>query len=386
MQSRVARRVLASFSTVTLAFGGSAFVTPGAPGIAGLGPAVAEAQTQNDQFVAQFKDAKIRLNGWSAANPNDFSRVATIGGFDLLGVPTGDLPAGATFTWTSGDQSGTATVRRINDGYHFDLFGSAGSDPKTVTVTPSQPLLLEPSGLSAAQIKASGMAGGPTEVRWVGTVPEKEAQPDPALNADPDTCIVRDEIRGATVYVSRTEGSETVLYTQHYGQTGFTRVGSQAGKYNALALNPKDGYLYAITQDGTATPNLIRVNALDGSYQTIGPISGFEESVTSGAKHHTGRDATGADDAKGGITNGAFTNAGDFIFANNSQSGTGIVYTIPAADLAQIPGKSSFQAQRRDTQFEGNRPTSANDWATVGFEPTPYMWSVTASMEGPRAV
>ena len=224
----------------------------------------------------------------------------------------------------------------------------------------------------------SGSAGP-----WSATPAEKEAQPDPALNAATGACIVRDEIRGATVYVSRTEGSETVLYTQQYGQTGFTRVGSQAGKYNALALNPKDGYLYAITQNGTATPSLIRVNALDGSYQTIGPINGFDDGVTSGAMYHSGdRLATGADDAKGGITNGAFTNDGDFIFANNSQSGTGIVYTIPAADLEQIPEKTSFQAQRRDTQFHGNRPTSANDWATVGFEPTPYMWSVTASMEG----
>ena len=388
MQRRIAKRVLASLSTATLTVGAVNLVEPAGYISTNFGPSLARAQTLDEPWVAQFGGAKIRLNGWSAKNPNDFSRSATIQAFDIVKVATGNLsdgklPPDARFTWESGDSGGLATATQKADGtYHFELFDANLSEPVSVTVSPNSPLLLEPIKFTSEQIEASLLKGGPYQARWIAAVKEKPAQPDPAWDAATGECIVRDQIRGATVYVSRTEGNETVLYTQQYGQKDFTRVGSQQGKYNALAVNPKDGYLYAITQNGTATPNLIRVNALDGSYETIGPISGFDEGVTSGAKHFTGRSATGADDAKGGITNGAFTNDGDFIFANNSQSGTGIVYTIPAADLEQIPEKTSFQAQRRDTQFDGNRPTSANDWATVGFEPTPYMWSVTASMEG----
>ena len=388
MQRRIAKRVLASLSTATLTVGAVSVVEPAGSISSNFGPSLARAQTQDDPWQAQIRRGKITLSGLSWSNLNDTNRSATIEAFDLVKIrnqvpSNGKLPPDARFTWKSGTSNGVATAKQNADGtYRFELFDANLSKPVSVTVTATSPLVLEPIEFTSEQMEASLLKGGPYAADWIAAVKEKPAQPDPAWDTATGECIVRDEIRGATVYASRTEGNQTVLYTQQYGQTGFTRVGSQLGKYNALAVNPKDGYLYAITQNGTATPSLIRVDALDGSYQTIGPINGFDDGVTSGAKHFSGRLATGADDAKGGITNGAFTNDGDFIFANNSQSGTGIVYAIPAADLEQIPEKMTFQAQRRDTQFDGNRPTGANDYATVGFEPTQYMWSVTASMEG----
>ena len=135
--------------------------------------------------------------------------------------------------------------------------------------------------------------------------------------------------------------------------------------YNALAYNAEDGYLYAVSQDRPAVPGqasgnnqnqddarypagrLLRVSPVDGSVQDLGEITGLDA-------------ATSPDDIASGFTNGTFDIDGNYIFSNNSQYGSGYVYTISFAN-----GSPNLQATR---SAEAHKQLSANDWAHYDFE------------------
>ena len=154
--------------------------------------------------------------------------------------------------------------------------------------------------------------------------------------------------------------------------------------YNALAYNPADGYLYAVSQDrpqngadsGLSNNNpdlqypaghLLRISPVTGQAKSIGRIDGLADV-----------------DVRSGITNGAFDLYGNYVFSNNSGNGSGDIYRV------MFNGGSKTEFSNPELTPAGNRikstrqklgdlrPTSANDWAYVGFEKSPYAWSINS--------
>ena len=134
--------------------------------------------------------------------------------------------------------------------------------------------------------------------------------------------------------------------------------------------------LYAVSQDRPAVPGqasgnnqnqddarypagrLLRVSPVDGSVQDLGEITGLDA-------------ATSPDDIASGFTNGTFDIDGNYIFSNNSQYGSGYVYTISFAN-----GSPNLQATR---SAEAHKQLSANDWAHYDFEgASEYLWSINS--------
>ena len=246
---------------------------------------------------------------------------------------------------------------------------------------------------------------------------------DPLFGADDDVCIVDVEgtlTRGTTTWIAASfdatqpdkprnaNRNRTVL---HYRQDGeitddhFTPVpgkdaqanlgpGESDWVYNALAYNPKDGYLYAVSQgrsndDGTHPAGvLLRISPQTGAARPLGMIDGLNQT-----------------DVDTGYTNGAFDVNGDYIFSNNSQFGSGTVYRIsfeqdadtnlalPVANNGKIDATEAFPLKLSDQTASAygfqslpkdengdtllHRPWNANDWSFEGLEQNNFIWSIS---------
>ena len=215
MLKRSTKRALASLSTVTVIVGGVQFA-PNPLGIeTTVGPATASAAAGDYVTNSFIRSDALNLiltsTRWDDRNSSDNSPSGAV--FDVqLALPSGSktVPDNPEFTWSQGNESGpTRSTRLANNRYRVEVLDTSGN-PRNITIENGSPLQFTSRELTSQEqddMNIGSGAAGP----WSATPAEKEAEPDPALNADPDTCIVRDEIRGATVYVSRTEGSETVL-------------------------------------------------------------------------------------------------------------------------------------------------------------------------------
>nr|WP_070433596.1 hypothetical protein [Corynebacterium sp. HMSC28B08] len=166
--------------------------------------------------------------------------------------------------------------------------------------------------------------------------------------SDPDAGTGVCAATGGTVWVGRSahsnpgqtfnERNTTQLFTQEYGSTKFTAVGPETNwVYNALAYNPKDGYLYAVSQGRIKTiastsgntqtydedprypaGHLLKISPVNGAVQDLGKINGIQSQ----------RVGTWPNDLWGGITSGTILSDGTYVFSNSSQSGTKNMYTL----------------------------------------------------------
>ncbi|MHA5281919.1 DUF6923 family protein [Corynebacterium sp. CQ3829_602738] len=196
---------------------------------------------------------------------------------------------------------------------------------------------------------------------------------------NPDGSRPRNVKRNYTVLQYRVDGVQ--------GDNAFKPVngnGVSPWVYNALAYNPADGYLYAVSQDrpqngadsGLSNNNpdpqypaghLLRISPVTGKAESIGRVDGLVDV-----------------DVRSGITNGAFDLNGNYVFSNNSGNGTGDIYRV------KFNGGSKTEFSIPEVTAAGNRvkstrqklgdarPTSANDWAYVGFDKSPYAWSINS--------
>ena len=196
----------------------------------------------------------------------------------------------------------------------------------------------------------------------------------------------RNQKRNYTVLQYRVDGVE--------GPGAFQPVGGRGISpwvYNAVAYNHRDGYIYAVSQDrpqngdnsgeGNWTKRdtrydagyLLRISPETGDAVALAKIDGIQNDR----------------DIKTGFTNGTFDGQGNYIFANNSQNGTGTVYVIPfgekASDGFSSPSISNgkVNAARFGLKDQnGNffeKPWRANDWAYAGTNPnTPFVWSINS--------
>ena len=143
--------------------------------------------------------------------------------------------------------------------------------------------------------------------------------------------------------------------------------------YNALAYNPADGYLYAVSQDrpkndgdnsglnsNPKDPNfpagyLLRISPQTGGVAKLGKVGSVGDSGTFNK------------DIASGITNGAFDRDGNYIFSNNSVNGSGDLYKVKFSEgsgttLAE-PDNDRGSQTITATRVPHNPLVSANDWA-----------------------
>lgn len=203
--------------------------------------------------------------------------------------------------------------------------------------------------------------------------------------SDPDVGTGVCAATGGTVWVGRSahsnpgqtfnERNTTQLFTQEYGSTKFTAVGPETNwVYNALAYNPKDGYLYAVSQGRIKTiastssntqtydedprypaGHLLKISPVNGAVQDLGKINGIQSQ----------RVGTWPNDLWGGITSGTILSDGTYVFSNSSQSGTKNMYTLSWG----ATGYSKTAARRTGTELNSNdytylvRPDgTTSDW------------------------
>ncbi|WP_394326891.1 DUF6923 family protein [Corynebacterium afermentans] len=169
------------------------------------------------------------------------------------------------------------------------------------------------------------------------------------------------------------------------GAEAFEPIGYTDWVYNALAYNPADGYLYAISQNRPLDGNSAydRKKQQDGSRPQghllrISPNTGDVADL--GRIAPIGPNYDG--DVSGGMTNGTFDLDGNLIFANNSASGSGDVYKITfsggsATELSEPAHDVDSQTITASYEPHGVL-RSANDWAYYGFDNQSYIWSLNS--------
>ena len=159
---------------------------------------------------------------------------------------------------------------------------------------------------------------------------------------------------------SNVEGQPTTLYNQYQDPTGaqFITVGTATtpkAQYNALAYNPADGYLYAVTgvpaKGGDSTwlggARLIRVDA-NGQVEDLGPITSTASTFNQ-------------DFGGGGVTSGVIANG--VYYVSNAAGGTATIYRI---NLTGAPTA---------TVVTSNPDFRVNDYTVMGG----YLWGLEAN-------
>lgn len=165
-----------------------------------------------------------------------------------------------------------------------------------------------------------------------------------------------------TVWVAQNTGSNsyTSLFQQYTTATSSTFIqvdNNTTWGYNALAYNPVDKYLYAVSNwnsvsRATYKDRLLRIDG-SGTIVDFGPISGL------------GTDGAYTTGGAGGINAGAISATGIFYFANMSASGS--IYQINLGALPASPAvpPAGVTATTKYTGTPGV-PPKTNDFAVIG--------------------
>ncbi len=178
-----------------------------------------------------------------------------------------------------------------------------------------------------------------------------------------------------------TAATPTVLYNQYQGATAseFIAIGSDSTpvkvQYNAMAYNPDDGYIYAISSRPPGSQRdsswlmygrLLRIDA-NGQATDLRDISGFV-----GSRSGVCDDTDCNTDAEGGLTSGAIAD-GVYYVSNASSSGTRYLYSV---NLAQVLATAVTPAA---TLVSTNTGFVTNDFAPLGG----YLWGIENGSAGP---
>lgn len=212
-----------------------------------------------------------------------------------------------------------------------------------------------------AHIQFMGVHRGPADTNFSATF-KVPASPAPSCEADaeiknkqPARELTKEEFsHGSPIYVVTSEGRSNSTLNRQYDQgRNYEKISKTPWIYNALAYDPNDNWLYAVSQD-RGEPcypggNLLQIDPSSGEIYNLGPI---QKRGSSESPFETEGD-------QNVINAGVFTSEGYFI-ANTSTSGTRRMYKV---------NTDSVTAER---VFGGQRSYS-EDWAVLpGAEK--YMW------------
>ncbi|ADL21728.1 DUF6923 family protein [Corynebacterium pseudotuberculosis] len=203
-------------------------------------------------------------------------------------------------------------------------------------------------------------------------------------SVDPTVCSPNAEAKvwiGMSQHTNRGETfndrNSTDLYVQSFNRnTGldeFKPVGARTPwVYNAMAYNPKEGYIYAISQGRLKTlqssklriydedPNypaghLLQISPVNAGVKDLGAIIGLNGS----------RLTAWPNDLWGGMTSGIIDGNGRYLVSNSSQSGTHNLYTL---DL-----------DTRLATVVASNTAFSNDYTSTGKTDSNYVWGIKNS-------
>ncbi|APG82569.1 DUF11 domain-containing protein [Corynebacterium pseudotuberculosis] len=210
--------------------------------------------------------------------------------------------------------------------------------------------------------------------------------PTPPLDpsTDPTVCSSNAEAKiwvGMSRHTNRSETfndrNSTDLYVQSFdrntGLDEFKPVGTRTPwVYNAMAYNPKDGYIYAISQGRIKTlqssklriydedpkypaGHLLQISPVNAGVKDLGAITGLTGS----------RLQAWPNDVWGGMTSGIIDGNGRYLVSNSSHSGTHDLYQL---DLTSLHA----------TVVARNTAVS-NDYTSTGRPGSNYVWGIKNS-------
>lgn len=231
-----------------------------------------------------------------------------------------------------------------------------------------------------------------------GRIP-REGREWPKGKQPPRELTDEEKARGTSVYVTASlpRGQERIqsqLYLQPYLSSDFEPIGDRTGWIvNALAYNPNDNWLYAISQgrDGVddQDPNeqsyatstgekiffedpcypaghLLQIHPLTGEIFDLGKVTkaaGSTVNNSEGYGFHGEYNGPWSNDLWGGLNIGFFDSEGNYWVTNGSLSGTGALYKVDINNVSAWTGHS-FDQERDGWR---NRPQSAQADGYVAF-------------------
>ncbi|ESU57312.1 MULTISPECIES: DUF6923 family protein [Corynebacterium] len=214
------------------------------------------------------------------------------------------------------------------------------------------------------------------------------------------TLTAAEKARGTSVYVTASTPNSQArnmsqLYLQTQAGTQFQKIGDQTGwVVNALAYNPADNWLYAVSQgrvgrhtvkssDGRnyqyvpledpcfPAGHLLQIDPVTGKVYNLGRITdaATQKSYGIGGSYNQ----PWPNDLWGGVNSGFVDLNGNYWVTNSSLSGSGHFYKI---DLSNRTATPTGSASARCGNDEANYCSRAEDWTALPGTKGNYAWGI----------
>lgn len=228
---------------------------------------------------------------------------------------------------------------------------------------------------SSGQPAPSNNGGSPVDANGKCVSSDPEIRVLPRLGAR--TVSEKEQSRGTEVYVStsaadngqntnRTAMTHSLLGVQQQGSAAFVPLGSSRWIYNGLAYNPRDNWLYAVSQyrGSSSAPDpcypaghLLQINPLTGAVRDLGEV--LNRGVSPFKDTNDARDRTL-------LNSGVIHNDGLYV-SNSSSSGSRDLYRV------ELPEVGSSNPSGRNTGFKAY----SEDYAILPGAPQ-YAWGLVS--------
>lgn len=213
------------------------------------------------------------------------------------------------------------------------------------------------------------------------------------------TLTAEEKARGTSVYVTASTPNNQArnmsqLYLQTQAGTQFQKIGIETGwVVNALAYNPKDNWLYAVSQGRVGRHT---VKNSDGRYQYV-PLEDpcfpaghlLQIDPVSGKVYNLGRivepitrknygiggsyNQPWPNDLWGGVNSGFIDANGNYWVTNSSLSGSGHFYKV---DLSSRVATTTGSSSARCGNDEANYCSRSEDWTILPGSQGNYAWGI----------
>lgn len=214
------------------------------------------------------------------------------------------------------------------------------------------------------------------------------------------TLTAEEKARGTSVYVTASTPNSQArnmsqLYLQTQAGTQFQKIGDQTGwVVNALAYNPKDNWLYAVSQgrvgrhtvksnDGTRyeyvpledpcfpAGHLLQIDPVSGQVYNLGRIvdPATQKNYGIGGSYNQ----PWPNDLWGGVNSGFIDANGNYWVTNSSLSGSGHFYKV---DLSSRIATTTGSSSTRCGNNEANYCSRAEDWTILPDSKGNYAWGI----------
>lgn len=214
------------------------------------------------------------------------------------------------------------------------------------------------------------------------------------------TLTAAEKARGTSVYVTASTPNSQArnmsqLYLQTQAGTQFQKIGDQTGwVVNALAYNPADNWLYAVSQgrvgrhtvkssDGRSyqyvpledpcfpAGHLLQIDPVTGKVYNLGRITdaATQKNYGIGGSYNQ----PWPNDLWGGVNSGFVDLNGNYWVTNSSLSGSGHFYKI---DLSNRTATPTGSASARCGNDEANYCSRAEDWTALPGTKGNYAWGI----------